>query len=231
MVELIEGKGKVLTGSVYSSKTSSGTESKGSGGASPKKIVSGKISKLKEIKTKKKLKQIEKRRRKRKPRASSSDEEESDSPQDLSSRSSLSSLDDDIGEDDLDMIESLSESSSNASDDETTPKLPKVPLAKGGPSVQEVPLAKGGPSVQEVPLAKGQSLVQPITKGLPQEGDSKDFGTPIKSKSRRKFILAATFSMMEEDKPKHDEEVHSNQHLTLYICQLVYLVPNQDTSS
>lgn len=115
----------------------------------------------KESKTKQKLKQIDRRRRRRKRGGSSSEEEEANNS--LSGQSSDGSLSplDNLGEDDLDMIDSLSESSSDTSDnDDDEPK--------------------------RKPLQEELSHTSP----------------PVKTKGRRKIIIAATFSMAGSDGEK-----------------------------
>lgn len=116
----------------------------------------------KETKTKQKLKQIDRRRRRRKRGDSSSEEEEANnSPSGQSSDESLSHIDN-LGEDDLDMIDSLSESSSDSSDNNDNDEPKRKPLQEEHPH----------PS------------------------------PPIKTKGRRKIILAATFSLAESDGDK-----------------------------
>ena len=116
----------------------------------------------KESKTKQKLKQIDRRRRRRKRGGSSSEEEEANnSPSGQSSDGSLSPLDN-LGEDDLDMIDSLSESSSDTSDNNDDDEPKRKPLQEEHPHTSP----------------------------------------PIKTKGRRKIILAATFSLAGSDGDK-----------------------------
>ena len=190
MIELLEGK-SFDTKIGNNSKSVSATKSSST---TSKKSASDKISKIKEERKKQKLKQIDRRRRKRKPQqVSSSDEENSDSLSDQLSdeRISLSSLDDNnIGEDDLDMIESLSECSSNESDDNTAATRP---LAKEQPSI-----------VQEQLLLEKKPLAEKVST------------QPTKAKTRRKLVLAANFSMV--DNSKEEKEPKQNQEVCCLSC-------------
>jgi protein SMG5 len=121
------------------------------------------------MKKKEKIKQLDKRRRRRKPNNGSSSEEEEDDVKISLSHSSLSSLDDDIGEDDLDMIDSFSNSSLD--DDEQS-------------------LGQPLPLLQESTVAA--------------ELDQK---APGKIKGKKKFVLAATFSLVKQENSTNDSAV------------------------